>query len=90
MTQQHQENYPEIVGEFEDEYENPTESHRMAAYHFNQASKEHELAASAYESGDQTATDMHAFSAYRHQLNAVQYAEIAVMDAQGSDEIKDI
>jgi hypothetical protein len=29
---------------------------------------------------------MHAFMAYRHQLNAVQYAEIAVMDAQGLDE----
>ena len=34
--------------------------------------------------------DMHAFIAYRHQLNAVQFAEIAVMEVQGIDEIEEI
>jgi hypothetical protein len=32
----------------------------------------------------------HAFIAYRHQLNAVQFAEIAVMEVQGIDEIEEI
>jgi hypothetical protein len=76
--------------DFVDDFESPAESHRMAAYHFKQAYMQHELAASAYESGDQNATDMHAFIAYRHQLNAVQFAEIAVMEVQGIDEIEEI
>ncbi len=80
----------EIDAEFTDDLDSPCESHRMAAYHFKQAYLQHELAASAYESGDQNATDMHAFIAYRHQLNAVQFAEIAVMDVQGSDEIEEV
>jgi hypothetical protein len=73
--------------DYEDLLETAGESHRMAAFHFKEASKHHELAASAFDSGDHTACDMHAFMAYRHQLNAVQYAEIAVMDIQGMDEI---
>ncbi len=82
------------VEEFSDEeygdlLETVGESHRMAAFHFKEASKQHELAASAFDLGDHTACDMHAFMAYRHQLNAVQYAEIAVMDIQGLDEIEE-
>ena len=79
----------EIDTEFTDDLESPSESHRMAAYHFKQAYLQHELAASAYESEDQNATDMHSFIAYRHQLNAVQFAEIAVMEVQGIDEIEE-
>jgi len=30
------------------------------------------------------------FIAYRHQLNVVQFAEIAVMEVQGIDEIEEI
>ena len=75
--------------DFYEEFETPGECHRSAAYHFLQASKQHTLAAEAWEKGDQNATDMHAFMAYRHQLNAVQYSEIAVMEAQGLDEQDD-
>ena len=80
----------EMDTEFTDDLESPSESHLMAAYHFKQAYLQHELAASAFDSGDQNATDMHAFIAYRHQLNAVQFAEIAVMEVQGIDEIEEI
>lgn len=80
----------EMDTEFTDDLESPSESHRMAAYHFKQAYLQHELAASAFDGGDQNATDMHAFIAYRHQLNAVQFAEIAVMEVQGIDEIEEI
>jgi len=38
----------EIDTEFTDDLESPSESHRMAAYHFKQAYLQHELAASAY------------------------------------------
>jgi hypothetical protein len=75
--------------EYDDLFESVGESHRMASFHFKEASKQHELAASAFDLGDHTACDMHAFMAYRHQLNAVQYAEIAVMEIQGLDEIEE-
>jgi hypothetical protein len=75
---------------FDEDFESPSECHRSAAYHFLQAAKQHSLAAQAWESGDQNATDMHSFMAYRHQLNAVQYAEIAVMEVQGLDEQEDL
>lgn len=79
-----------VVQEFTDEFESPSENHRMAAYHFKQAYLHHELAATAYDSDDKNATDMHAFIAYRHQLNGIQFAEIAVMEVQGIDEIEEI
>lgn len=90
MSEQKYDEVLEIDTEFTDDLESPSESHRMAAYHFKQAYLQHELAASAYDNGDQNATDMHAFIAYRHQLNAVQFAEIAVMEVQGIDEIEEI
>ncbi len=37
----------------------------------------------------QDEADLHAFNAYRHQLNAIQYAEMAVMDVQGEDETEE-
>lgn len=80
----------EDEGEFADEFDSPSENHRMAAHHFSEAAKEHELAAEAYDEGDQTASEMHSFKAYRHQLNAVQYSEIAVMDAFELNEINEI
>ena len=58
--------------------------------HFSEAAKEHELAADAYDAGDQTASELHSFKAYRHQLNAVQYSEIAVMEAFELNEINEI
>jgi len=76
----------EITEEFDDIYESPSDCHRAAAYHFRQAAKQQELAAEACDNANQDEADLHAFNAYRHQLNAIQYAEMAVMDVQGGDE----
>ncbi|ABM38849.1 hypothetical protein [Polaromonas naphthalenivorans] len=65
---------------FEEEYESMGDHHRMAARHFAAAAKHHLSAAAADDEGDNEATARHAYTAYRHQLNAVQYAEIATMD----------
>lgn len=65
---------------FEEEFESAAEYHRMAAQHFADAAKHHLLAATADDEGDNEANARHAYLAYRHQLNGVQYAEIAVMD----------
>jgi hypothetical protein len=70
----------------DDEFETAAEYHRMAALHFSAAAKHHLAAAAADEDGDTDGTARHAFQAFRHQLNAVQYAEIAVMDNDGLDE----
>lgn len=75
------ENIPELIDEdFEEEFETAAEYHRMAARHFAAAAKHHLSAATADEEGDSEGTEHHAFQAFRHQLNAVQYAEVAVMD----------
>jgi hypothetical protein len=58
----------------------------MAARHFEAAAMHHRLAATADEDGDAESTAKHAFQAFRHQLNAVQYAEIAVMDNSNLDD----
>ena len=39
----------DVEGDFEDEFDSPSENHRMAAHHFSEAAKEHELAADAYD-----------------------------------------
>lgn len=74
---------------FEDEYETTAEYHRMAASHFSAAAKHHLAAAMADEEGDSDGTARHAFQAFRHQLNAVQYAEIAVMDNESLEDESD-
>jgi hypothetical protein len=71
---------------FEEEFETAAEYHRMAARHFEAAAKHHRLAATSDDDGDNESTARHAFQAFRHQLNAVQYAEIAVMDNENLDE----
>ena len=71
---------------FEDEYETAAEYHRMAASHFSAAAKHHLAAATADDEGDNESTARHAFQAFRHQLNGVQYAEVAVMDNENLDE----
>ncbi|MFT6591653.1 MAG: hypothetical protein ACJA2P_002511 [Rhodoferax sp.] len=69
-----------------EEFETSAEYHRMAALHFSAAAKHHLAAAVADDDGDSDSTASHAFQAYRHQLNGVQYAEIAVMD---NDDLED-
>ncbi len=66
--------------DFAEGFETAAEYHRMAARHFSAAAKYHLAAAAADEDGDNENTAHNAFQAFRHQLNAVQYAEIAVMD----------
>ena len=74
---------------FEEEYESMGDHHRMAARHFAAAAKHHLSAAAADDEGDNAATARHAYMAYRHQLNAVQYAEIATMDNDSLDDEHD-
>lgn len=75
-----------IEEDFDEEFETAAEYHQMAARHFEAAAKHHRLAATADEDGDAESTAKHAFQAFRHQLNAVQYAEIAVMDNSNLDD----
>lgn len=75
-----------VSEDFEDEFETAAEYHRMAARHFSAAAKHHLSAATADDEGDNDATARHAFQAYRHQLNGVQYAEIAVMDNESLED----
>lgn len=72
---------------FEDDFENMTEQHRMAAHHFKQAARHHLAAANAHEGGDPELTARHAFLAYRHRLAATQHAEIAALDDESLDDI---
>ena len=74
---------------FEEEYETAGEYHRMAAMHFSAAAKHHLAAAAADDEGDNESTARHAFQAFRHQLNAVQYAEAAVMDNDSLEDESD-
>ncbi len=70
----------------DDEIETTGDVHRLAAHHFAAAAKFHLLAATAADEGDKGANARFAYLAYRQQLNAVQYAEIAVMDNESLEE----
>lgn len=74
-----------LVDDVEEELETAAEYHRMAAHHFELAAKHHRVAAAADDIGDDDAYSHHAYLAYRHQLNAVQYSEIAAMDNENLD-----
>ena len=52
--------------------------------------KHHMAAAHADDEGNEEAAAKHAHLAYRHQLNAVQYAEIAAMESESLDDEFDI
>ena len=67
---------------FDQEFETIGDYHRRAAHHFTEAAKHHLAAAEADDDGDEDLLDLHALKAYRHQLNGVQYAEIAVMESE--------
>ncbi len=66
----------------EEDFETVGDYHRRAAHYFAEAAKQHLAAAAADDEGDDEAVELHAFKAYRHQLNAVQCAEIAVMESE--------
>ena len=78
------------IEQLDEEFETPGEYHRMAAHHFAAAAKHHLSAAVADDEGDNEANARHAYLAYRHQLNAVAYADVAVMDNDSlEDELDD-
>ena len=89
MQHESNENFSELIEEYQDEIETPGELHRMAAYHLMQASRQHELAAEAFENDDQITCDLHSLRAYKHELNGRQYSEMAMMDADDIDDIED-
>jgi hypothetical protein len=78
---------PEIhEDDFEEEYETLADYHRIAAMHYSEAAKHHTLAADADDHGHTEARNTHVFLAYRHKLIANQYAEMAVIESEESDE----
>jgi len=70
----------------DEEFETIGDYHRMAAHHFEAAAKHHAAAALADDEGHDEAVARHAHLAYRHQLNAVQFAEIAAMENESLDD----
>jgi hypothetical protein len=82
------ENFSELVDGYQDVFETPSEFHRMAAYHLMQAAKQHEIAADAFDKDDQITCDLHALRAYKHELNARQYSEMAMLDTNDIDDIE--
>ncbi len=73
--------------EQDDEFESVGDHHRAAAQHFAAAARHHLLAAAADDEGDAESADRHSYLAYRHRLNGVQYAEIAVMDSESIEDV---
>jgi hypothetical protein len=88
MEHANDQSFSELVNEYQEEFETPSELHRMAAYHLMQAAKQHEIAADAFDKDDQITCDLHALRAYKHELNARQYSEMAMMDANDIDDIE--
>jgi hypothetical protein len=74
----------------EDDFETIGDYHRMAAHHFSAAAKHHLAAADADDEGNEEANARHALLAYRHQLNGVQCAEIAMMESDTLDDEFDV
>jgi hypothetical protein len=74
---------------FDEDYETVGDYHRKAAQYFVQAAKHHLAAAAADDDGDAAALEMHAFKAYRNQLNGVQCAENAAMESADETEASD-
>jgi hypothetical protein len=74
----------------EDDFETIGDYHRMAAHHFTAAAKHHLAAADADDEGNEEANARHALLAYRHQLNGVQCAEIAMMESDTLDDEFDV
>jgi len=76
--------------EDDEEYETLADYHRMASLHYAQAAKHHSLAADADDHGHDESRNSHSFLAYRHQLVANQYAEMAVIESDDLGEEVDV
>ena len=72
----------EHVEEVEVDYEGVGDYHRQAAHHFAAAANHHLKAAQGNDDGNDESLILHAHMAYRHQLNGIQYAEIAAMESE--------
>jgi len=90
MEHQPKETFVELDEEDQDEFETPSELHRIAAYHLMQAAKQHEIAATALDNDDQITCDLHSLRAYKHELNARQYSEMAMMDTSDIDDVETV
>ena len=55
-----------------------------------QAAKQHEIAATALDNDDQITCDLHSLRAYKHELNARQYSEMAMMDTSDIDDVETV
>lgn len=82
-------NIPAAEDVSEDDFETVGDYHRIAAHHFGAAAKHHLAAAQADDEGNDEAAVRHAHLAYRHQLHAIQYAEVAAMESQHLDDSSD-
>lgn len=69
----------------EDDFVSIAHCHALAAQHFQEAAKQHLQAADAYEAGNLYETHRRAYLAYRHQLLATQYAEMAAIEEEDLD-----
>ena len=81
---------PEIDAVVDEDFETIGDYHRMAAHHFTAAAKHHLAAADADDEGHEESHARHALLAYRHQLNAVQCSEIAMMESESLDDEFDV
>jgi hypothetical protein len=81
---------PETEALVDEDFETIGDYHRMAAHHFSAAAKHHLAAADADDEGNEETHARHALLAYRHQLNGVQCAEIAMMESDSPDDEFDV
>ena len=90
MEHTNNEKFSELIEEYPEELETPSELHRMAADHLMQAAKQHEIAANALDNDDQITCDLHSLRAYKHEINGRQYSELAMMDTNDIDDIESL
>jgi hypothetical protein len=72
----------------DDVFVSSSQCHALAAQHFLEAAKQHGLAAEAYDAGNLYETHRRGYLAYRNQLLATQYAEMAAID-EDDEEFED-
>ena len=66
----------------DDDFVSIAQCHALAAQHFQEAAKQHGLAAEAYDAGNLYETHRRGYLAYRNQLLGTQYAEMAAIDEE--------
>ena len=69
----------------DDDFVSIEHCHALAAEHFQAAAQQHTKAAEAYEAGNLYESHRRGYLAYRHQLLATQYAEMAAIEEEEFD-----